>query len=216
MEKIDAHRYSELFSGKEKDALEIALATRKFEIELYWKRATYFWAFIATTFGGYVALLNHHFLLIFISSIGLFFSLGWHLVNRGSKYWQENWETHVSMLESKINMPLFECVLIPKDSFFNPKGHYPFSVSKVNQILSFIVSVFWFLIFLFSTLSAFPSSKRIIVSLKRIITNETSLFIPILITGIVLFLSFLFLYFSQSYLRTKKRVKNNKYIFLKK
>ena len=31
---------------------------RKFEIDLYWKRAAYFWAFIAATFAGYFALLG--------------------------------------------------------------------------------------------------------------------------------------------------------------
>lgn len=30
---------------------------RKFEIELYWKRATYFWALIAVAFAGYFSIL---------------------------------------------------------------------------------------------------------------------------------------------------------------
>ena len=34
-------------------AIKIALETRKFEIELYWKRATYFWAFLVSAFGIY-------------------------------------------------------------------------------------------------------------------------------------------------------------------
>lgn len=39
-----------------KKALEHALDIRKFEIELYWKRASYFWTFIAATFAGYGAV----------------------------------------------------------------------------------------------------------------------------------------------------------------
>ncbi|TQP38712.1 hypothetical protein FLM09_19635 [Vibrio cholerae] len=35
------------YSQKNKLALDYALDIRKFEIELYWKRATYFWALIA-------------------------------------------------------------------------------------------------------------------------------------------------------------------------
>ena len=35
---------------KYEKALEYALETRKFEIELYWERAKYFWAFIAASF----------------------------------------------------------------------------------------------------------------------------------------------------------------------
>lgn len=39
--------------NKKCEALKMALDTRKFEIELYWKRATYFWAFIALAFGAF-------------------------------------------------------------------------------------------------------------------------------------------------------------------
>lgn len=50
-----------LFESEEKseidkkyiEAFKLAVDTRKFEIELYWKRATYFCAFIAMTFAGY-------------------------------------------------------------------------------------------------------------------------------------------------------------------
>lgn len=38
-------------------ALQFALDIRKFEIDLYWKRATYFWAFLAVTLAGYFTLL---------------------------------------------------------------------------------------------------------------------------------------------------------------
>lgn len=49
-------------SDKRKFALEHALDIRKFEIELYWKRATYFWTLIAATFAGYLSVLaaNKH------------------------------------------------------------------------------------------------------------------------------------------------------------
>ena len=44
-------------ASKEADtqAGELAFAAdiRKFEIELYWKRATYYWTFIAAAFAGY-------------------------------------------------------------------------------------------------------------------------------------------------------------------
>lgn len=39
-------------------ALDRALDSRKFEIELYWKRATYFWAFLAVTLAGYSANID--------------------------------------------------------------------------------------------------------------------------------------------------------------
>ncbi len=42
--------------GKREKALEHALDIRKFEIELYWKRASYFWTFIGATFAGFIAI----------------------------------------------------------------------------------------------------------------------------------------------------------------
>jgi hypothetical protein len=39
-------------------ALEHALDIRKFEIELYWKRASYFWTLIAAAFAAYFLILG--------------------------------------------------------------------------------------------------------------------------------------------------------------
>ncbi|WP_333653981.1 RipA family octameric membrane protein [Dissulfurispira sp.] len=98
-------------------ALDHALDIRKFEIELYWKRAAYFWTLIAAAFAGYFAILgsehlkNKEYLAYIVGSIGLLFTWAWFLVNRGSKYWQENWENHVDMLEDKFTGPLYKTVL---------------------------------------------------------------------------------------------------------
>ncbi len=43
---------------KAKVAFEKAWEIRNFEIEMYWKRASYFWAFIASAFVGYFALVS--------------------------------------------------------------------------------------------------------------------------------------------------------------
>lgn len=95
-------------ANKRKCAYELALEIRQFEIELYWKRAAYFWTLLAATFAGYFALASsdrahiHPNLLFLVSCIGLVLSTGWYLVNRGSKYWQENWERHVDSLEDEF------------------------------------------------------------------------------------------------------------------
>lgn len=76
-------------------ALERALDIRKFEIDLYWKRATYFWAFIAAALTGFVIVQassssNKTDLSVLLSNLGIAFSFAWLCVNRGSKQWQEN------------------------------------------------------------------------------------------------------------------------------
>ena len=141
-------------SPKRKEALDKALDVRKFEIELYWKRTQYFWAILAATFAGYAILVSakepsyeNHLAQFSIVSLGMVFALGWYLVNRGSKYWQLNWEKHVDMLENDLMGPLFKTTISAKDfPFWRLSGPYRFSVSKVNQLISLYVFFFWFFI----------------------------------------------------------------------
>ena len=152
-------------SGKEtkcrrEKALERAESIRQFEIELYWKRSAYFWTFIALAFAGYGALLlesptlndrlkNLHFLL---ANVGFVASFAWFLANRGSKYWQEQWESHVDRLEDCVTGPLYK-VNINRHycnrrnggrSFWQwMAGPSKFSVSKINQIGSLYVTIVW-------------------------------------------------------------------------
>lgn len=154
-------------SDKTAKALEHALDIRKFEIELYWKRGTYFWTLIAATFAGYFAVLaaekieDKLFNAYVLACIGFVFTLAWFLVNRGSKFWQENWENHVDMLEDSISGPLYKTVLHrPPDKTVLERfidGPAPISVSKVNQWVSLFTLFVWpFLIF--NVLPPFSSS----------------------------------------------------------
>jgi hypothetical protein len=104
-------------SGKLKAAFLQVADIRKFEIELYWKRAGYFWALIAIALAGYFAILssdhilNKFLLSSIVGAIGFVFTFAWYLVNRGSKYWQENWENHLDLLEDRITGPLYKTLL---------------------------------------------------------------------------------------------------------
>lgn len=134
--------------GKRKYAYKLALEIRQFEIELYWKRATYFWTLIAATFAGYFTLASsksdHPRLIFLVSCIGLILSTSWYLVNRGSKYWQENWERHVDLLEDEFAGPLYKTTIANEQfEWWKPHKGYPFSVSKVNQLTSLYVAVVW-------------------------------------------------------------------------
>jgi hypothetical protein len=146
-------KYLESFSAAgvgdcvRKEALKTALDIRKFEIDLYWKRATYFWAFITAAFGGFFALrtIDQLKLLAFIpASFGFVFSLGWYFVNRGSKAWQQNWELHVDLLEDAVMGPLHKTVL-SRDEYrlWKITDAYFFSPSKINQLLSLFVTLAW-------------------------------------------------------------------------
>jgi hypothetical protein len=140
------------------EALKNALEIRKFEIDLYWKRTAYFWAFIVLTFTAYFAILTHdkeldaltNELLLLSSALGLFMSICWFCVNKASKYWQENWEKHVDWLEDDVMGPLYKLILVygkGKSGMFCPLKPYPFSVSKINQLLSFAICLVWIYLF---------------------------------------------------------------------
>ena len=132
-------------------ALAYALDIRKFEIELYWKRATYFWAFIAAAFAGYALTYKtaadyEPWLSLLFSALGLLFSVAWYLVNRGSKFWQNNWERHVDLLEDMTLGPLYKVIATNSESNkFTAAGQY--SVTKINQLLSLFTVLIWVILF---------------------------------------------------------------------
>lgn len=193
------------FKGKTKDhnkiayqALQVALDTRKFEIELYWKRATYFWAFIAASVTAYFVILtsgnieDFKHLTIIISLIGYLFSLGWYFVNRGSKYWQENWERHVDKLEDKVIGPLFSWCKVPeKTKWYEFLKGFPMSVSKVNQFLSFVMVIFWFFLFIYSLLFSYDKldTVKAWLSFEKTWVVLVSWFVVIIVLSVLFFIT---------------------------
>jgi lipopolysaccharide export LptBFGC system permease protein LptF len=134
-------------------ALAVALDVRKFEIELYWKRASYFWVFTGAALAAHLAALTNKDLvsraqaMLLTSCVGLVFAFAWYLVNRASKFWQSNWEAHVDLLEDEVNGPLYKTVLSDQTPWWKLHGAYQFSVSKINQLLSlYVVLVFLLLV----------------------------------------------------------------------
>lgn len=181
--------YQKEFSDphRREQAYKTALQIRQFEIELYWKRATYFWTLIAASFAGYFALASsdksgtHPCLLLLVSCIGLILSTGWYLVNRGSKYWQQNWESHVDALEDEFAGPLYKTTIAnERFRWWVPYDGYPFSVSKVNQLISLFVVLVWLGLAIFSfpplRIGAWLSSAK-----PYILAGFTLLFLCVLI-----------------------------------
>ena len=159
-------------------ALEIALDTRKFEIELYWKRTGYFVLFISAVFIGYykiiqtkdsiIGIYQKEWLLLFLAALGFLLSLLWYMANRGSKFWQENWEAHIEQLSMYSGIPIFGIIKRREHSIRNLMQEYPFSVSKVNQMVSLIITISWFLTFIKDSLIFNENDKQII---KKVIAN---------------------------------------------
>jgi hypothetical protein len=127
-------------------AYEKAWDARKHEIDNYWKRATYFWAFQVASLTAYSLMINstsynstprnHPFTLFFSIAIGFVTALAWLLTNKGSKFWQRHWEKQIDILEDEITGPLYKTVYAYK----SPKT---FSVSKINEIVSVFFVAIW-------------------------------------------------------------------------
>ncbi|HLP56853.1 MAG TPA: hypothetical protein VK151_17580 [Fluviicola sp.] len=127
-------------------AYEKAWDARKFEIDNYWKRTTYFWAFQITSFTAYLAVLNSDSynstppknpeILYCIISFGFITSLSWVLINIGSKFWQRHWEKQIDMLEDQVTGPLYKTIYAYKTT-------KTFSVSKINEMISRFFTVIW-------------------------------------------------------------------------
>ncbi len=139
----------EALVSKEKRKMElkkydVALATRNFEIELFWKRSVFFWGFIASAFVGYATTIKSNPMLAFaLACFGFVCSIAWSLVNRGSKYWQENWESIVADIEDDITGKLFK-YRSPQQKKGTWLTSRQFSVSKVTIALSDFTCLIWF------------------------------------------------------------------------
>ena len=140
MHKIENNDYLKLFIKNRtyseiNKTYEKAWEAKNFEITNYWKRTTYFWAFQVASFTGVFALKNSQDwdLFYLVLSVGFITALGWHLVNIGSKEWQNNWEQHVEILEDYITGPLYKIVFMDNT----------FSVSRINSNISLCITVFW-------------------------------------------------------------------------
>ncbi|MDI9364458.1 MAG: hypothetical protein QM541_05875 [Flavobacterium sp.] len=155
----DRDAYISLFDnydGNKQEVFKQILDIRKFEIELYWKRTSFFWTIIGSIIAGYFLVLsksdnslNSLKILFSLSNLGLLFSIGWYFVNRGSKFWQVNWEKHMDAIEDDIIGPLYKTTINKehyRKQFFRLVSPFPFSVSKINQVLNLIVIGFWFVI----------------------------------------------------------------------
>ena len=84
------------------------------------------------------------FLSFLIANFAMVASWAWYLANRGSKYWQENWERIIDDIEMDLNIKIFGDVKdIKPESIFHAKKY---SLSRLAIALSFFTSFCWFVI----------------------------------------------------------------------
>ncbi len=103
---------------KRRLALKRACERRDFEIEHYWKRATYFWAFQVAIFAAFGLLWGRPGaaagdwspITILLAALGILTAVTNALSVRGSGFWQQNWESHIDMLENEFEGSLYKTV----------------------------------------------------------------------------------------------------------
>jgi hypothetical protein len=146
------HRYFHTLGivVSEKPRLEAALTRayrlRDFEIEHYWKRGTYFWTLQGAIFIALGVLwrerIEVNVVMVALSGLGVLTAVANALAALGSKFWQENWESHIDMLEDEVDGRLHKTVWLRN-------GMLRFSVSGINQLLSVCFIVFWIIVTLY-------------------------------------------------------------------
>lgn len=124
-----------------KAALSRAHEIRKFEIELYWKRAAHFWllqAAVFTAIGLTWRFANSELsplIPVALAALGSVTAFAGYLSAKGSKFWQENWEHHIDMLEDEFEGRLHKTAYV--------SDGISWSVSGVNDRLAFCFFLFW-------------------------------------------------------------------------
>jgi hypothetical protein len=174
MKKLDISKAS---PSQKVKILKYAAETRRFEIERFWQRSTFFWAFIGAAFVAYATLYTKEDVALIIGCFGLVSSVAWTLQNRGSKYWQEAWEQKVEVVELEIlGAKLF--------SNWEPmleKGFWGarlYSVSKLAIAISDFTVVVWAVLIG----ETFPSIRGLPISFSKVALAATAIFIVLLFT----------------------------------
>jgi len=194
-------------------AYNAALDIRKFEIELYWKRSTYFWAIVAATLTAYGVVatasfkndgsasltLLYQLMLLILAGLGALFSRGWEHANKGSKFWQANWEAQVELLEDDVIGPLYKTVFAPDHTNGDKskrKLETIYSPTKVNAIFSKIFFSLFIALFtctaiaiLLRTASSIYQLTDILKSLDTICPHWLNIVTVVAIFAVLLFFS---------------------------
>jgi hypothetical protein len=138
-------------SQEEKQAIKrflIAKEGRRYEIDKFWQRSSFFWVFIAAAFIAYgKSDPNNSFPF---ACFGLVSSFAWTLQNRGSKYWQEAWEQKIDHTETEVlGKQVFHRIEERQKKGF--WGGWRFSVSRLTVAISDFSVLVWLWLAVFAS-----------------------------------------------------------------
>lgn len=201
-----------------KSAHKLANECRDKEIDRSWERGKYFWAFILASYTAHFSILGKIFdlvksdisnnlsqgmlnqipyvmklMLLITSFFATFFCISWILINKGSKFWQKNWESHVDMLEDVVAGKLYKTYLNTEDKtefskclFCNLKA-YDYSVSRITLFGSIILSFVSFMIFAFDCALCIPCFEHLLRKIENWCFFQTVITVAV----VTVFLAFL-------------------------
>jgi hypothetical protein len=149
-------KIGETETAKLRRALHRAYQLRTFEIEHYWKRATYFWGFQIVIFAAFGLLWreisdhNSNWLpvAVLLCGLGVLTAVSNLLSAKGSRFWQKNWERHIDALETCVEGNLHKTIWLRE-------GKVSFSVSRLNEALACSITAFWMLLFTYLEVELF-------------------------------------------------------------
>jgi hypothetical protein len=84
------------------EVYKTALATRNFEIQLFWQRSNYFLVLNTAVAIGFFSRVQHDRYAFGLSLIGIAVSFLWVRINLGSKFWQSRWEHRLEIAEDDL------------------------------------------------------------------------------------------------------------------
>ena len=86
--------------------------------------------------------------------------MSWVLVNKGSKFWQKNWEAHIDILEDAFSGKLYKTFLNTKSNEFKKspfdKRAYDYSVTQVTTVGSIVLTLVSIMLVIFHILLCIP------------------------------------------------------------
>lgn len=127
-----------------KEAYDKAHLMRNFEIDLFWKRAGYCFTIMAALIALCGGLLSSYSkgkneelldIILFISFIGVIFTMLSNFMISSGEYWKKNWELHISMLEPLFSGHIYSTHLV--------SNRVRISITRLTLLFSLVMYACW-------------------------------------------------------------------------